>query len=66
MSEVSGRRYFLERATNLAVQSAFVTLATNLTGQAGTTTYIDQQAIGSGPFFYRVGLQQQEHQKAEI
>jgi hypothetical protein len=49
--------YFLERSTNLAVQPAFSSLASNLVGQANTTTYTDTTAAGSGPFFYRVGVQ---------
>jgi hypothetical protein len=54
---VSARKYFLQRATDLSVQPTFLTLATNITGQAGTTSYIDKQAPGYGPFFYRVGIQ---------
>ena len=52
------RTYFLERATDLGVQPPFSTLATNLAGQAGTTTYRDTNAVNPGLFFYRVGVQQ--------
>ena len=51
------RRYFLQRASHLAVPVAFVTVATNIAGQADTTTYTDTSAVGTGPFFYRVGVQ---------
>jgi hypothetical protein len=53
---VSDRNYFLERGTNLAASPAFTPLAVNLAGQPGTTTYMDTNAVGSGPFFYRVGV----------
>jgi hypothetical protein len=55
---VSGVTYYLQRSTNLDVQPAFVSLRSNLLGQAGITTYIDTSAVGVGPFFYRVGVQQ--------
>ena len=51
---VSGVSYFLERSANLA--SPFALLATNITGQPGTTSYADTNAAGAGPFFYRVGV----------
>jgi hypothetical protein len=49
---VYGVNYFLERSASLS--SAFTPLGTNITGQAGTTTYTDTNAVGSGPVFYRV------------
>jgi hypothetical protein len=53
---VAGVNYFLERSTNLTASRAFVPLATNLLGQAGTTSFTDTNAVGTGPFFYRVGV----------
>jgi hypothetical protein len=52
----AGVNYFLERSTNLTAPPAFVTLATGIQGQAGTTTFVDSNARGAGPFFYRVGV----------
>jgi len=54
---VSGMRYCLQRSSNLAASSAFSTLQTNIIGQAGATTYTDTDALGNGPFYYRVGVQ---------
>jgi hypothetical protein len=51
---VAAVNYFLERSTNLG--SPFALIATNIIGQAGTTTYTDTNAVGAGPFFYRVGV----------
>jgi hypothetical protein len=53
----STRSYFLERATNLASQPPFSGLASNILGQTGTTTYTDTNAVGSGSYIYRVGVQ---------
>jgi hypothetical protein len=51
---VAGVNYSLERSANLA--ASFTLLATNIVGQAGTTSYVDTNATGAGPFFYRVGV----------
>jgi parallel beta-helix repeat protein len=49
---VSGKMYLLQRSTDLSV---FSTVQSNITGQAGTTSYKDTSTTGNGPFFYRVG-----------
>jgi hypothetical protein len=54
---VSGKSYFLERSTSLATNASFLPLASNLIGQAGTTTFTDTNAAPAGPRFYRVGVQ---------
>jgi hypothetical protein len=54
---VNTRSYFLNRSTNLAASPSFVNVATNLVGQAGTTSYTDTNALGAGPYFYRIGVQ---------
>jgi hypothetical protein len=54
---VPTRSYWLDCATNLASPPLFSTVTSNLAGQVGTTTYADTNAIGPGPFFYRVGVQ---------
>jgi len=57
-SSVTNRTYFLERSTNLAQPATFSVLQSNVTGQVGTTSYTDTNAVGDGPFFYRVGVSQ--------
>jgi hypothetical protein len=53
---VSNRNYFLERGTNLGTLPLFSLLSSNITGQSGTTSYADTNAIGNNPFYYRVGI----------
>jgi len=55
---VTGRTYCLQRSTSLSAQPTFLKLSANIAGQAGTTTYTDNNAVGNGPFFYRVSVQQ--------
>jgi len=53
---VAGVSYFLERSTDLSATPAFTPLATNLTGEPGTTSFTDTNAAGLAPLFYRVGV----------
>jgi len=46
----------VERSTNLSMNPAFQTIATNIIGQAGETVYSDTSAAGVGPFYYRVSV----------
>jgi hypothetical protein len=52
---VAGVNYSLQRSTNLA--SPFTLLAAKIIGQGATAAYVDTNATGAGPFFYRVGVQ---------
>jgi hypothetical protein len=53
---VVGIGYFLQRSTNLGIPGSFIPLATNLLGQAGTTSFTDTNAAGSEQLYYRVGV----------
>ncbi|MEK7676197.1 MAG: hypothetical protein AAB676_10240 [Verrucomicrobiota bacterium] len=53
---VAGVSYFLEQSTNLSQTTRFTPLATGIPGPPGTTTFVDTNAVGHGPFFYRVGV----------
>jgi hypothetical protein len=55
---IAGLSYFVQRGTNLTGSPLFWPLATNLPGQAGTTSYTDTNAAGLYPSFYRVGVGQ--------
>ncbi|HTL55422.1 MAG TPA: PKD domain-containing protein [Candidatus Limnocylindrales bacterium] len=53
---VVGINYFLERSTNLfGVGPVFTPLALGITGQDGTTSFVDTNVVAQGPVFYRVG-----------
>lgn len=55
---VTNRSYNLERATNLSAQLAFSIIQSNIPGSfTGTNSYTDLNALGQGPYFYRVGVQ---------
>lgn len=54
---VSGINYFVQRGSDLTAQPVFVTIQSNLVGQAASTSYTDTNAVGNGPYFYRVGVQ---------
>jgi len=54
---VSNRIYFLQRGTNLSSPAILSTIQGNILGLPETTSYTDTNALGSGPFFYRVGVQ---------
>jgi hypothetical protein len=53
---VTNRSYVLECSTNLTIAPAFRAVSGNTTGLAGTTTFTDTNAVGPGPFFYRVRI----------
>jgi hypothetical protein len=54
---VAGRNYFLESSPDLSSTSAFTRLATDIWGQTNTTSYVDTNAVGVSPRFYRVGVE---------
>jgi hypothetical protein len=57
---VSGKFYYVQRSTNLAVQPAFSTIATNLQRPLSSILpYTDTTATNGGPYFYRIGVQLQ-------
>jgi hypothetical protein len=54
---VNNRTYFLQSSTGLGMPAAFSTIQSNIVGMPGTTSYTDTNAVGDGPYFYRVGVQ---------
>ncbi len=56
-STVTNRTYALERASVLGIPQAFELVRTNIPGLTDTTSFTDTNATGSGPFFYRVRLE---------
>jgi hypothetical protein len=53
----TGVNYFIQRGSDLSATTPFVTIQDNVAGQTNTTSFTDTNAIGDGPFFYRVGVQ---------
>jgi hypothetical protein len=53
---VNTRMYFFKYRTNLGAQPAFFTIQSNIVGQASTTSSMDANAVGNGPYFYRVAV----------
>jgi hypothetical protein len=54
---VNNRTYFLQKSINLGAQRAFVSIQSNIVGQAGTTSYTDTNDVLPVSYFYRVGVQ---------
>jgi len=52
---ITNATYFLQRSGQSG--APFSTIQSNIVGWAGATSYTDTNAVGSGPFFYRVGVQ---------
>jgi hypothetical protein len=56
-ASVTTRAYSIVRSTNLRASPPFTTIATNIAGQSGTTSYTDTNAPSLGPCFYRVRVE---------
>ena len=54
---VAGKPYTLERSLNLISAPSFTAIASNIIGEAESTTYMDTTAVRRGPYFYRVGVE---------
>jgi hypothetical protein len=52
---ISNVTYFLQRGAQPG--APYSTIQSNIVGWAGATSYLDTNAVGGGPFFYRVGVQ---------
>ncbi len=55
-ASVNTRKYFVQRSVGFSTTPAFITMATNITGQVGSTTYVDTNANRVGTLGYRVGV----------
>lgn len=54
---VSQKIYFLQRSSNLAGSPVFSSIRSNLSTFNTTSSFTDTNAVGTGPYFYRVGVQ---------
>lgn len=54
---VAGRNYTVSRSLNLGTNPPFSVLRSNIPGLSGTTLFLDTDATGDGPYFYRVRVQ---------
>jgi hypothetical protein len=55
---ITTRTYDLQRSTNLGDSPPFITMQTSIPGQPGTTSFTDTNAVGPGPFYYRLSVKQ--------
>ncbi len=53
---VAGLNYYLQSTPNLSAQP-FTSIASNIVGSAGTTSYTDTNVVSGASSFYRVGVQ---------
>jgi hypothetical protein len=54
----NSRTYFIQRSAGMGAPSSFQPLASNIVGQAGSTTFTDTNVVPNASVFYRVGVQQ--------
>ncbi|HEU5395775.1 MAG TPA: thrombospondin type 3 repeat-containing protein, partial [Verrucomicrobiae bacterium] len=55
---VTNITYFVDRSSDLSAAPAFSTIESNIAGLPGATSFTDSSATNTGPYFYRVGVQQ--------
>jgi len=51
----TNHNYFVQNAPSLGSSEQFTTVANNIQGLAGSTTFVDRSARGGGAAFYRIG-----------